>query len=77
MLTSKGINTRAGRSMAFVVPSSDAVHTLREHIIRAEIPGIKAQHEIFADAMGHPRAPIVKLVSYVWFALCIDRARCD
>jgi hypothetical protein len=64
----KAINTRAGRTMAFVVPSSDAVYTLREHIIRGEIPGITAQHEIFADAMGHPRAPIVNLVSYVWFA---------
>jgi hypothetical protein len=64
----EGINTRAGKSIAFVVPSSDAVYTLREHIIRGEMPGIKAQHEIFADAMGHPRAPIVSLVSYVWFA---------
>ena len=54
--------------MAFVVPSSDAVYTLREHIIRGEVPGVTAQHEIFADAMGHPRPPIVNLVSYVWFA---------
>jgi hypothetical protein len=64
----QGINARAGKPMAFVVPSSDAVYTLREYIIRGEVPGIAAQHEIFADAMGHPRPPIVDLVSYVWFA---------
>jgi hypothetical protein len=64
----QGINARAGKPIAFVVPSSDAVYTLREHIIRGEVPGVAHQHEIFADAMGHPRTPIVNLVSYVWFA---------
>jgi hypothetical protein len=64
----QGINARAGQPMAFVVPSADAVYTLRAHIIQGQVPGIKAQHEIFADAMGHPRTPIVNLVTYVWFA---------
>ena len=64
----QGINARAGKPVAFIVPSSDAVYTLREHIIRGTVPGITAQHEIFADAMGHPRPPIVNLVTYVWFA---------
>ena len=63
-----GINARAGRTIAFIVPSSDAVYTLREHIIRQAVPGLANQHEIFADAMGHPRAPIVNLVTYCWFA---------
>ncbi|MSO45909.1 MAG: hypothetical protein EXQ59_03970 [Acidobacteria bacterium] len=63
-----GINARAGKSVAFVVPSSDAVYTLREHIIRGEVPAVKHQQEIFADAMGHPRTPIANLVTYVWFA---------
>lgn len=62
-----GINTRAGKQMAYVVPSSDAVYTLREHIVNGEVPGITQQMEIFADAMGHPRTPIVNLVTYVWF----------
>jgi hypothetical protein len=65
----QGINARAGIPVAYLVPSSDAVYALREHIIRGEVPGLKAQHEIFADAMGHPRTPIVNLVSYVWFAV--------
>lgn len=62
------INKRAGRRMAYVVPSSDAVYTLREHIIRGEVPGIASQEAIFSDAMGHPRTPLSNLVSYVWFA---------
>jgi len=64
----KGINTRAGRAMASIVPSSDAVYTLREYVIRGEVPGVASQHEIFADAMGHPRTPIANLVTYVWFS---------
>jgi hypothetical protein len=64
----EGINARAGKVMASVVPSADAVYTLREHVIRGEVPGVKTQEEIFADAMGHPRAPIANLVTYVWFS---------
>jgi hypothetical protein len=64
----EGINTRAGKAMAYVVPSADAVYTLREHVIRGEVPGINTQDEIFADAMGHPRTPIANLVTYVWFS---------
>jgi hypothetical protein len=63
-----GINARAGRTMAYVVPSSTAVYELRKQIVLGKVPGIARQSEIFIDGMGHPRAPVGHLVSYVWFA---------
>ncbi|MDH3205229.1 MAG: hypothetical protein OEO79_01375 [Gemmatimonadota bacterium] len=64
-----GINERAGRDMAYVVPSADAVYRLRQEVLRGRIPGIERQSELFRDGMGHPNTPIVNLVSYVWFTV--------
>ena len=63
-----GIDARAGRSMAYVVPSATAVYELRKQIAQGKVPGIARQAEIFIDGMGHPRAPLGHLVTYVWFA---------
>ena len=63
----QGINQRAGRDMAFVVPSADAVYRLRQEVLLGRIPGIDKQSELFRDGMGHPATPIVNLVTYVWF----------
>jgi hypothetical protein len=64
-----GINQRAGRDMAFVVPSADAVYRLRQEVLRGRIPGIETQSELFRDGMGHPNTSIVNLVTYVWFTV--------
>jgi hypothetical protein len=63
----QGINRRAGRDMAFVVPSADAVYRLRQEVLLGRIPGVDKQSELFRDGMGHPATPIVNLVTYVWF----------
>jgi hypothetical protein len=63
----EGINSRAGREMAYVVPSSIAVYRLRQEVLRGNVPGIELQSELFRDAMGHPNTPIANIVSYVWF----------
>jgi hypothetical protein len=64
-----GINRRAGRDMAYVVPASDAVYRLRREVLLGRIPGIDKQSELFVDGMGHPSTPIVNLVTYVWFTV--------
>lgn len=64
-----GINERAGRSIAWVVPSADAVYRLRQEVLRGRIPGIEKQSDLFRDGMGHPNTPIVNLVTYVWFTV--------
>lgn len=64
-----GINERAGRDMAFVVPSSVAVYELRRAIIEGRVPGLAQQSDVFRDGMGHVATPGVNLVTYVWFAV--------
>ena len=64
-----GINQRAGRDIAYVVPAADAVYRLRQEVQRGRIPGLDRQSELFVDGMGHPATPVVNLVSYVWFTV--------
>jgi len=64
----EGINSRAGKRMTYVVPSSVSVYNLRKEIIKGHVPGIKRQSEIFRDAMGHPNTPLANVVTYTWFA---------
>jgi hypothetical protein len=64
----EGIDKRAGRRMAYVVPSAVAVYTLRKEILKGAVPGIKLQSDIFRDGMGHPQTPLANVVTYAWFA---------
>lgn len=69
-----GINDRAGRDMAFVVPSAGALYRLRQEVARGNVPGIERQSQLFVDSMGHAGTPVVNLVSYVWFATMYRRS---
>jgi hypothetical protein len=64
-----GIGERAGRPVAYVVPSADAVYRLRQEVVQGHVPGVGKQSELFRDGMGHPDTPVVNLVSYVWYAI--------
>jgi hypothetical protein len=64
----EGINKRAGRQIAYVVPSATAVYTLRKEIIAGHVPGIAKQSELFRDGIGHPQPPLAHIVTYVWYA---------
>jgi hypothetical protein len=64
----EGINKRANKNMAYIVPSAVSVYTLRKEIVKGRVPGIKLQSEIFRDAMGHPNTPVTNVVTYTWFA---------
>lgn len=63
-----GINSRAGRQIAYVVPSGQAVYALREQVIAGKVPGLTKQSEMHRDPIGHPTDPTAHLVAYVWFA---------
>lgn len=63
-----GINKRANKEIAYIVPSAWSVYTLRKEILKGTVPGIKLQSDIFRDAMGHPNTPVVNLVTYTWYA---------
>jgi len=65
----QGIDERAGRPMAFVVPAADAVYRMRQEVLRGRIPGLDSQSQLFTDGTGHPATPVVNLVTYVWFTV--------
>ncbi|MDZ4759669.1 MAG: hypothetical protein SGJ21_01175 [Alphaproteobacteria bacterium] len=64
----RGVNQRAGREIAYVVPSATSVYTLRKEIIQGAVPGVAKQSGIFRDAMGHPSQPLANVVTYTWYA---------
>ena len=55
--------------MLFVVPVGQAVLALREKIIAGQAPGLKAQEDLFTDALGHPKPPLQALVTYCHYAV--------
>jgi hypothetical protein len=63
------INKKVGKQVLFVVPVGQAVIALRERIIAGKAPGLKAQEELFVDALGHPSPPLQALVTYCHFAV--------
>jgi hypothetical protein len=62
------LNKKLGKQVLFIVPVSKAVITLRGKIIEGKAPGLKAQEDLFADAIGHARPPLAVLVAYCHFA---------
>ena len=63
-----GINERADRDMAWIVPAALSVYTLRMEIILGNVPGVRKQSEVFLDPIGHGGQPVINLVTYTWFA---------
>ena len=63
-----GINHRANRAMASVVPSSIVVYTLRKEIIKGNVARINKQSEAFRDPIGRGLQPVMNVVTYAWFA---------
>ena len=64
------INKKFGRGKKIValVPSAQAMKTLRTKIANKEWPGLTKQGELFVDAV-HPSAPMEALNSYMHFAV--------
>lgn len=65
----EALNKKFGKRVLFVVPTGQAVIALREKIIAGQAPGLKAQEDLFTDAIGHARAPLQALVAYCHFAV--------
>ncbi|MFO1482498.1 MAG: hypothetical protein U1F71_03950 [Verrucomicrobiaceae bacterium] len=65
----KGINQRLGKDAVLIVPVGMAAVTLREKIVKGEVPGIKQQGQLFRDYWGHAMLPLQLLSSYCHFAV--------
>lgn len=69
----RGINQRLGKDSVIVVPVGTAAVTLREKIVKGEVPGLKTQAELFRDNWGHALPPLQILSSYCHFAVIYRR----
>lgn len=63
------LNKKLGKQVLFVVPVGQAVLALREKIIAGEAPTLKTQEDLFTDAIGHARGPLMALNAYCHFAV--------
>jgi hypothetical protein len=70
----RGLNASLGREAVFIVPVSDAVFALREHIAAGTAPGLSRQTDLFRDDLGHPDVPLALLVTYCHFAAIYQRS---
>jgi hypothetical protein len=70
----KLLNKKAGRDAVFIVPAGDAVVKLRTLIAEGKAPGLRKQSELFTDAIGHGKLPLVILVSYCNYACITGRS---
>jgi hypothetical protein len=70
----RALNQAVGHETVFVVPVGQAVVALREKIAAGEAPGLKAQEDLFSDAIGHARAPLQALAAYCHFAAMYRRS---
>ncbi len=63
------INKKAGKKVLYLVPSAQAVVTLRTRIYNKEIPGLTSQAELFRDPISHPAPPLEALNTYLHYAV--------
>jgi|SRR5579872_3871952 len=63
------VNKKAGKKVLFLVPSAQAVVTLRTRIYNKEMPGLSKQDELFRDAISHPSPPLEALNTYLHYVV--------
>lgn len=67
------LNAKYGKTVLYVAPAPQALIALREKIIAGAAPGLKEQADLFTDALGHGKPPLMALVGYVNFATLYRR----
>ena len=68
------LNKQFGRTVLYIAPAPQAVIALREKIIAGQAPGLKQQEDLFTDALGHGKPPLMALVAYCDFAVIYRRS---
>lgn len=63
------INKKTGKTVLFLVPSAQALVTLRTKIANQEMPGLTNQSELFRDPISHPAPPLEALNTYLHYAV--------
>lgn len=68
------INKKVGKRVLVLVPSAQALVTLRTRIYNKDIPGLGSQAELFRDAMSHPAPPLEALNTYLHYAVIYGKS---
>lgn len=68
------LNKKYGKTVLYIAPAPQALIALREKIIAGEAPGLQQQEDLFTDALGHGKPPLMALVSYVDYATVYRRS---
>ncbi|QDU27590.1 hypothetical protein ETAA8_26780 [Anatilimnocola aggregata] len=68
------LNKKFGKQVIVIVPVGQAVANLREKIVKGEAPGLKEQGDLFTDAIGHAKPPLMALVGYVHYATTYQKS---
>jgi len=63
----QGLNKQVGSNFTVMVPLYDAVLTLRQMVVKGELPGVAKQSGLFMDDLGHATKPLQHMASYMWF----------
>lgn len=70
----RAINNKAGRDVVRIVPAGDAVVRLREMVAAGKVPGVTKQADLFTDATGHGKGPVLILTAYCNYACITGRS---
>ncbi|KAF2431886.1 hypothetical protein EJ08DRAFT_712275 [Tothia fuscella] len=63
-----GLNKQFGANMTTLVPVWSAVISLREMVVKGQVPGVPKQSSLFKDNLGHAQKPLADMASYMWLA---------
>ena len=68
------LNNKYNTTAVRVAPVGQAVVKLRARIIAGDAPGLKDQNDLFADPIGHAKAPLQALVAYCYYGLIYEKS---
>lgn len=68
------LNQKYGKTVLYIAPAPQALIALREKIIAGQAPGLTQQEDLFTDALGHGKPPLMAIVGYVNFATIYRRS---
>jgi hypothetical protein len=69
----RATNARVGREVCSLVPVGTGVVRLREMIAERKLPGFEKPSQLFYDDIGHGKAPIAQLMTYLYYIAVLHR----
>jgi len=63
-----GLNKEMKNNMTSLVPVYSAILSMRQMVVKGQIPGVAKQSALFQDKLGHAKKQVQNMASYMWFA---------